>query len=153
MLLENFPNQRAWPSIQKYLLLTWRWSSIHLFVLLGPSGSQTSNQSYWSIWPPWIDQGGRWFEESGTSFWLWFYSEPGNQYRVAKFHVSFVPTRLGSHKVMRWERCAPCGAVLGFVTWSPHSITRSDDRLAHWVAVCWGSDRWGAWPGSVEVPW
>ena len=35
--LENLSNQRAWPTIQKGLPLTWRRSSIHMSVLSGPS--------------------------------------------------------------------------------------------------------------------
>ena len=130
--LEHLSNQRSWPTIQKGLPLTWRWSSIHLSILLGPGGSQTSDQSYWSIWPPWVYQGGRRFRESGTNLWLWFYSEPNNQCKVTRFHISSVPTRLGSYKVMRWDRCAP------------HSLTESENRLSHWEAVHWGSDRRGA---------
>ena len=90
--------------------------------------------------------------DSGTSFLLWFYSEPSNQYRVTRFHLSFVSARLGSRKVMRWDGCAPCGAVLGSVARCPHSLIESGDRLAHWAAVHQRSDRWGAWPGSAEVP-
>ena len=44
--LEHLSNQRAWPTIQKGLPLTWRRSSIHLSFLSGPGGSQTSDQSY-----------------------------------------------------------------------------------------------------------
>ena len=148
----NFSNQRAWPTIQKCLPLTWRQFSIHLYVLSGLGGIQTSDQSYWSIFPPWVDRGGSWFKESGTDFWLSFYSEPDNQYRVARFHLSSVPTWLGSCKVMRWGGCAPSGVVLRSVSWSPHSLTKSDNRLSHWVVVHRGSYRWGAWPGSEKVP-
>jgi len=98
--LDNFSNQRAWPTILKYLPLTWRWSSIHMHVLLGPSGSQISTHSYWGIWPPWSDQGGLQFGESGISLWLWFYSGPSNQCRVVRFHLSYVPAWLVSYKVM-----------------------------------------------------
>ena len=45
-LLENFSKQWAWPSIQKYLLLTLRRFSIHLYVLWGPCGRQTLDQYY-----------------------------------------------------------------------------------------------------------
>jgi hypothetical protein len=43
---------------------------------------------------------------------------------------------------MRWDGCAPCGAVLGSVALSPRSLIESGDRLAHWAAVRRGSDRW-----------
>jgi hypothetical protein len=77
---------------------------------------------------------------------------PGNQYKVARFHLSSVPTRLGSFKVMRWDGCVPCGFILVSVTLSPHSLTESGSRLAHWTLVHWGSDRWGDLPSSEEVP-
>jgi hypothetical protein len=38
-----------------------------------------------------------------------------NQCRVTRFHLFSVTTRLGSHKMMRWDGCAPCFAVLGSV--------------------------------------
>ena len=129
--LVHCSNQWAWPTIQKGLPLTWRQSSIHMSILSRLGDIHTSDQSYWSIWPPWVDQGGRRLGESGTGFWLWFYSESGNQYKVDRFHLSSVLTGLGSHKVMRWGGCAPCGAVLGSVAWSPHSLTKIRDRLAH----------------------
>ena len=110
-----FVKPKGRPTIQKGLPLTWRRSSIHLFVLSGPGGSQTSNKSYWSIWHLWVYQGGPRFGESGTGFWLWFFSGPSNQCTVPKFHIYSVPTWLGSHKVMIWDGCAPCGVVIGFV--------------------------------------
>ena len=98
---------------------------------IGIGGIQTLDQYYWSISPLWVDQGGRRFRESGTSFCLWFYSEHDNQCRVTRFHIFFVPAWLGSYKVMRWDGCAPCGAVVGSVAWSPHSLIKSGSRLTH----------------------
>jgi hypothetical protein len=44
-----------------------------------------------------------------------FILEPSNQCIVTRFHLSSVPARLGSHKVMSWDGCAPCGEVLGSI--------------------------------------
>ena len=43
--LEHLSNQRAWPTIQKGLPLTWRRFSIHLSILSGPGGRHNSDQS------------------------------------------------------------------------------------------------------------
>ena len=152
IILMKVVGQRAWPTIQKGLPLTWRQSSIHLFVLWRLGGSQTSYESYWSIWPPWVDQRDRRFMEAGTDSWLWFYLGPGNQCRVARSHLSSAPARLGSHKVMRWDGCGPCGAVLRSVAWSPHSLTESSGRLTDWEEIRHGSDQWDAWFDSAEIP-
>jgi hypothetical protein len=135
--LEHFLNQRGWPTIWKDIPLTWRRYSMHLSILSGPRGSQTSYQSYWIICPPWVDQEGCRFRESSTVFWLWFYLGPGNQCRVARLHISSIPTWLESRKVMSWDGCSPCGTVLGSAAWSPHSLAESGGRLSHWRVVHW----------------
>ena len=150
--LEHFSSQRAWPIIRKDLPLTWRRYSIHIFVLSRPGGSHTLDQSYWIIWLLWSVQGGRQLGELDIGSRVWFYSGPGNQCRVTRSHISFAPTWFGSHKEMTWEVCAPCRVVIGSSSWSPHFLTENGGRLAHWVAVCVGSNRWDAWPESVEVP-
>jgi hypothetical protein len=57
--------------------------------------------------------------------------------------ISSAQERLGFHKGMRLDRCAPFRASLRSFDFS-HFIIESGERLAHSVAVHRGSDRLSA---------
>ena len=111
-----------------------------------------SDRSCWSTLPPLVGPRGHQSVGSGTYYGQWSCWTPDSQYRVSKSHLSSVPTRSGSHKVMNSDGCDLSAATLESASWFHRSLELNADKLVHWVVAHLWLDRWSAWPDSAEEP-